>query len=482
MANSMKEAMERAMEGKEKVTAMAKVKKAKPKEEVVIRIPTIHRVETTAEKRETIDRAVEEAQQYIAAIPEHMAELVTRIRGIRGASTEEQTIRSKELKQLEDEVLVHLNSEEELLASAARQAYALVMVSTLPPDKRLVIETIEGRSSRLPGLLQLKILESVEPVGNAKNVVAVRVYGGTYKVNGGRDFALQVAEKLSEGAAKATKVLREQYLVAVAERKAQATISVVEFLAKKPGWAFIDVPDVNGEKFLPGGGLLVESDGETVKAIDACGHFQRIMTEIAEAEVSIPLEALGSERSEFKRRSPEDEFRCRVLHSVLRRGIAEAQKEAARQERIAEFQAQVDCERKELEKMATISAADWLLEDAIGTVVIYFGRSPWVITDRSTKREKPYFEVFFLVERNAEGEVRIVEYPERLESLFGNRFSEFVDPGERFGGLRYPLAAMLRHAYAFEERKADAEVEGARRNDLKIWAEKKRSVQPAEEK
>lgn len=281
-----------------------------------VRIPTIRSIKETT--------AVAERRQYIGDIPVHMAGLVARIRGIQSASPEEQTIRSGELKALEDEVLVHLDSGEKLLADAARQAYAMAMVETLPADKRLVVKTIEGNeNARLPGLLELKILE----LGDDKNAITVMVYRNVYIVNGNREFAIRLAKGLAEGAAHAAKTAHELYHSETEGLKAQVTISVAELLAEKPGRPFLTVSDVrNGDRFLPGGALLAESDGRVVKVSRAIGHFRRIMTEIAEAQVFISVESLSRERFESGGGLSDERFRlCQILHTVLRRGIAEAQ-------------------------------------------------------------------------------------------------------------------------------------------------------------
>jgi len=307
----MKEAFESA--GALKTKTKAKQVSPAPND---VRIPTINKVKETA--------AVAEKRQYIVDIPAHVRGLVNRIRHIQMASLEEQAIYSSELKALEDEVLVHLNSDDELLKSAARQAYALAVVSTLPPDKRAVIETIKGNDNRLPGLLDLKILE---PVGDAKNVFTVKVYGDTYKVGGSRDFAMKLAENLSAGAAHAAKAAHELYHSEAEGLKAQATISVAEMLVKKPGRLFLAVSDLrDGNRFLSGGALLAESDGKAIKVLQARGHFQRTMIEIAEAEIFVFVESLNRERFESGGLSDEIFRLCRILHAILRRGIAEAQK------------------------------------------------------------------------------------------------------------------------------------------------------------
>lgn len=306
----MKEAFENAGVLKTKTVAKAKQISLAPND---VRIPTINKVKETA--------AVAEKRQYIVDIPYHIRGLVNRIRHIQMASLEEQAICSSELKALEDEVLAHLNSGDELLKSAACQAYAIAMVETLPPNKRLVMETIKSNGNRLPGLLGLKILE---PVGDAKNVFTVKIYGDTYKVGGSRDFAAKLAENLSAGVAHAAKIAYEFYHSEVEGLKAQATISVAELLVKKPGRVFMTVSDVkDGSRFLPGGALLAESDGRTVEVVKTVGHFARIMSEIAEAGMFVSIESLSHERPELAKRLPEDAFRrVRILHAVLRRGIA----------------------------------------------------------------------------------------------------------------------------------------------------------------
>jgi len=298
-----------------------KTKKPPAVKVIDIKVPSIKKVQVTA-KKEEIDRVAEDIRRYLAEIPEHMMNLVGRIREIQEAPYEKWILQADELRKLEDEVLSHLNTEKGSLLTAACQAYARAMVATLPADKRAVIETIKGgEKSRLPGLIKIGILE---PTKDPQYDIFVKVYGDSYKVVGGRDFALQIAEKLSDGASCAAKAAHDQYHGIVESLKAQATISVVKLLARKPGKFFLAVPDVKDEdKFLPGGALLAEGDGETVQAVAAIGHFSKVMSEIIEAETFVSVGSLGQERVVLAKRLPEDAFRrIRILHAVLRRGLA----------------------------------------------------------------------------------------------------------------------------------------------------------------
>ena len=294
-------------------------------------------------------------------------------------------------------------------------------------------------------------------------------------MNGRREFANKLAEAITTAATRAADKAREWYQKEISGLKGAATeaMTVADLLAGKPGRVFMTVPGVkNSDRFLPGGDLLAESDGTKVKVPEARGNFQRVMSEIAETGCTIPVSSLGEEKLDLGKRLPEDVFRhCLILHTVLRRGVAEAQKETNRQKRVAKFQAEADAEREMLTVKATVPPLKGLSTNDAGTAPIYLGRKPWVVTDRSTQKETSYFEVFFLFERNTEGKVRIAEYPERLKPLFGDRFSEFTDPGERFEGLKYPLGSMFRTAYAYEKAKADFAAEEARKLALKAFAE-----------
>ncbi|MFH1392997.1 MAG: hypothetical protein ABIG73_01260 [Patescibacteria group bacterium] len=310
----MKEALESP--GKLKTKKVPAVKVAD------ITVPQIRWVQATA-KKEDITKIAANIDHYLKEISGYMADSVRRIREIQSAPYAEWILQVDELKKLEDEVVSHLTADGGPLLTAARQAYASAMVSTLPIDKKVVLETIKGGKSRLPGLIRIGVLEPVEEA--KKYEVTVRVYGEAYKVIGNKEFGMKIADALSSGAAKAAKAGHDKYHGAVAELKTQATITVVELLRRKPGKFFLNVPDLrDGEKFLPGGALLAESDGEDIWGIQAIGHFSRIMGEIAEAEAFVSIASLSQDRLNLAKRLPEDAFRrIRILHAVIRRGLAD---------------------------------------------------------------------------------------------------------------------------------------------------------------
>lgn len=347
-----------------------------------------------------------------------------------------------------------------MLLEAARWAYAKALVANAKSSRWNILAVLEGRKlSELPGLIKLGM--AVEVVDEPeRNKVNAKIYGVTYIFNGRRDEASALAELLKDLATRAATNARKHWGEVTEGIEGQATEDPLQLLREDAAGRFaISVPDDKiDERFLPGGILLVESDGKNVKILQVAGHFQRTMEELRDAGTFVSVSSLSKDRLPF---IPDKElfWRVRILHAVLRRGLAEAEKEAAREKRTADFKAKADAEREALVTKTTVSPLEWLSTDIAGTTLIYLGRKPWVIIDSKTKEETPHFEVFFLVERDTDRKVRILEYPERLKPLFGKRFSEFVTAGERFEGLKYPLGSMLRIAYAYEKARADQAAE-----------------------
>ncbi|MDO8743428.1 MAG: hypothetical protein Q7J30_02680 [Candidatus Azambacteria bacterium] len=297
-----------------------------------LRIPTIKKVEVTADQ-EAIDKAVASARQYIADIFAHMTGLVTRLRVIESVSVEERAIRAKELEELEEEILAHLGAEDKLLGEAARQAYVMATIATLPSDEQAILSAIGGGNSHLPGLLKIGAFSEV--VDGKKNANIVKVFGKTYTVNGGR--AGEVANKLR-------KLIGEAYGKKIEAIKAKATISIDELFNNKPGLVFVNIPDEfvpvpnskDGKKFLGGGALLVKSDGKVVRVAEFVGHLYSLMTKIAAAKVFMPIWKIEDRFVEKPSGMDEEMFYLyKKFHNFLRRGTAKVRevRQAARNEK-----------------------------------------------------------------------------------------------------------------------------------------------------
>lgn len=457
MATDFKTAMD---EGEKAKAGKAEAKTKKLVGVLTMKIPAIKRVESTEVKEEAMAQAVAAAEDYLAKIGSHLVDLISRARHIRSLGDTERALRREELNDLEAEVLTHLASEEKLFADAARWGYIKALLTVSSPSHPTVKEMISGsKFTSLPGLTALGtgtkdeyILE--ELAGEAeKGAVTAKLYGVQYRVRTKKDQARWIAETLARLAGDAAKAAKAHYGKESGGLLDQATVKDFQLLASgTPGRYAVEIPDQrDGDKVQPGGTLLAESDGKSVFVLEAVGHFSRVMREIRNAGTRIMVESLSEEKFKAPQRLGQDEFRLsRILHSVVRSGLAIAAENAAKRERSAKFQAECDKEREAYEAEATASAMDWLKNGAVGTALIYLGRKPWVVERREKDKvnRTPHFEVFFLVERLSDDFVRLVKYPERLKPLFRDHFAEPRDPRERFEGLDYPLGAMLKKAYA----------------------------------
>lgn len=283
--------------------------------------PPIRSVEKTS------DQILEKKREYIANIPEHMTELVTRIRAIRASSPEVRQIRSKEEQAIVSEISLHLGYKDELLRSRATHAYADAIIATLPPEPEMNdIEKVFFGESDLPGLLKLDMATETDKKGEAPTV---KFGGRNFRMNGGQATSRVNALKVA---------IKKAYAAEVAKIKSKAKTTKEELLAEKPGIVFISVPDEfidhpnakDGKQFLGGGALLVRTNGKAVRPAEFLGHFQKIMTEIHEADVFIPVTQLRSDRLSLPEISPKVFRLCRIFHSILRRGL-ETELVAARQ-------------------------------------------------------------------------------------------------------------------------------------------------------
>ena len=267
----------------------------------------------------TSDQVIEKKQTYIANISEYMTEMVTRVRTIRTSSPEVRQICSKEEQEIVAEILRHLGYKDDLLRNRAVHAYADAIIATLPlePEMDDIRKAFFGDND-LPGLLKLDMVTETEKKREAS---IVKVGGRSFQVNGGQ--AARRADALKAA-------VRKACINEVAKIKSKAKTTQEELLAGKPGIVFIDVPDEfvgdpnakEGKRFLGGGALLVKTNGKAIRAAEFFGHFQKIMTEISEADVFIPVVALRSDRLSLPEISPKTFRLCRIFHAILRRGIA----------------------------------------------------------------------------------------------------------------------------------------------------------------
>jgi hypothetical protein len=216
-----------------------------------------------------------------------------------------------------------------------------------------------------------------------------------------------------------------------------------QLLAGKPGRYLIDVPPdppTNGRDYwLGGGSLLVESDGQKIKPVEAAGSIAAAVEEAKKLNVYLLLYTLSPAWTKTK--APVinglDENKGRkvqLLWYLLKRGI-----------RAWEKQKLVEAERQEMAKKADLLPKQFFLEKKTGTCMVEFDG---VWRNPSTP---PIHNLFLLVCRKKEGSgtaIQIVQLPSHLKEFFANcNGTEYPEEDERFNGCAQPLKAVLQAVY-----------------------------------
>jgi hypothetical protein len=228
------------------------------------------------------------------------------------------------------------------------------------------------------------------------------------------------------------------------EITSQATLSIEDFLAGKPGKLAIHVPPerfVQGENgvFWRGGGLLlVESDGETCLPLEASGgpKFEGAIEEAINLGVFLLVSSLQHNRPPSPQRLPDANRRkLQLLWHLLQRGI-----------RAWEEEKKIRAVREELAAKATLTPAEFFLEGKPGVCLVGYD-GIWHTPDEETI---PH--LFFLVERKVESDgemiIRIIEAPDHLQGFFDPEPIGVEYPEEeQFKGIPYPLGAVLKAVY-----------------------------------
>ena len=454
---------------------------ASDKKKISVSVPDL---EDIVSPKEEIAEAIKEAarqKRYFDGIGNKMADWVANLLELYSKNRTERELLAHKIREYEEVFAKHLvpqmhpDPDDGRLPYPiwkARLAYAEAMIASTTTRDSLS-DIIEGSKfyKNLPGLIQLGVMERVGQV--AKAAVIVQIFTETYKLNGSRGEACRLKELLETTADRIKVANRANYAKDKTFKMQYVTIpDSRRIYMGSPGFALIHVPIGH-----LGGDMVVESNGENLKVFVAIGNkeFQEIMQEIADAQISIPISSLREERFVYKKGlSEQDNYYCQVLHNMLRRGKAALDENDVRQSRVKEYQAKADTERTTFKVKANISNYDWLQKSGNGTALIYLGRKPWIV--KKGDQEEKYYEVFFLIERSKNGDIRIPEYPSHLKGLFGDTFADWFSSGERYENTKYPLSAILKTAYAYSKAKA---VEQADHEATRKWVEEdKAKTQP----
>ena len=431
----------------------------------MLKIPGFRKIETS-EERDARAKAQEEAanalRAYAEKVREAMDSYVKQAFACLNGDEFHRAASARELKEIITEIQTHteLNPSDTARETAIR-AFSEALTKHCPNAKWAVTAMIHGFQTETlgsPGLVSLGVIQEIITEEEMPRD-AFRLFGKTYEVN--KNLAPSALRQLLVEKAHASgKAGYENYQESVKNLLDQTTpdYSFEKLMAGESGTlGFIVRDEKHGDRFFAGGALLVRSDGEEIQILDAVGRFQRKMLEIQEANRGLKLYSLKSEN--FRGSGlPDSVFTdLRILHSVLTRGMREANEREERAQEKACFREECKAEREILRKKATVASDRWLLDKEVGIACVSL--KMWVNRIGNSEPEKHFF-VSFLVERNEEEKVRLVETPERLAELFSApELLEFTEPEDRFFKLAQPLGGMLRAAYSYAAKKSEEHLE-----------------------
>jgi len=422
-------------------------------------VPKVAKAGVITAAQKAADRA--EFDSFVDQVNESMSAAVADMWSIREADETTQRLYRARATELDRDVAEML-SYEAPFRLPAQLAYAEALVAGCPT-----------RRDAISWVLDRLVADGFLEVSDA----GVRIYGENYRL--GADVRAEVRaqrgaqsiEALVTKAVELGKVQFEAERVALVTKAGGANqLTSEEVLAGKAGRVLLRVPDKSGSdgRFFKGGYLLVEVIDGKVAVLDAIGGIRKIGSQLAEEGTYLPVSQLVNERLNFgtTRFPPEVFNRLVAIHDMVRRGIVELQREEAEIKKAAEagdrktaYNTQVAAEREALAAKATATSTEFFPEKAVGVAFVDYGKGTFDVKDRETGKVTSWWNVILLVERREDGQIRIVETPERLKGLFPESAFEWTDPGDKFSGLGYPLGPILRTEFA----KATSGTDGFRR-------------------
>lgn len=270
-----------------------------------------------------------------------------------------------------------------------------------------------------------------------------------------RDDARAVIGSLQRLRARGQESKKEEFRTELDQLRSLAgdQLSFDEFRAGKEGFVILDVPDKASPdgRFFTGGPVLVQSSGGRVRIIDAAGPIKRRAISLNDTGASVALDQLWSEKIDFG--GPVRNARDQIgIHEIVRRFILKKEENSRRAEETTKrkeeeatvweqekgrFQEQVSTEEEQLVSKANLNADEFFAGND-GSFVLKF---PKPFTDIRNKRVMWF--VMCLVKRHGDGQIQMLECPERLKEFFGEDVLTPLEPGRRFESIPYPLGYLL---------------------------------------
>ena len=207
----------------------------------------------------------------------------------------------------------------------------------------------------------------------------------------------------------------------------KSTLSVKDFLAGRPGKIALVI---HAEKAMragqtlwrAGGVLLLESDGQRIKPLDATGGIEEGVMEAKNMKVFLLLSSLQRDAPPFiKGLTPEMVKKTQLIWYLTKRGLI----------------------RYRFAAMETVNQEGFFVEGKDGYCFLDF-KGTWQIPNGATVAN-----FFFLIQRKTVTGVKrihIASAPNHLEEFFADCLGEYEE-GQKFEGVPQPLRAVLQAAY-----------------------------------
>jgi len=221
----------------------------------------------------------------------------------------------------------------------------------------------------------------------------------------------------------------------------------------------VDVPaEPSLNNVLPSSRSLVCANirGVMLEVVQATGPCSGLISRIAKNGDILPLEALKEGWIRLEERIPENRFNdLRALLKIMSGVIAE--EEAGRRTLWEKAKTNTTVNRSAF-ILGNVSGSCHLLLTPDMLYPLQRKRVQWAWEwkrETGGKKETLRFSVVsFIVERNETKQMRVAAFSPNIPAEFFASCTEFADPGEKFSGLAYPLAQLMRTFWTIYNQKA----------------------------
>lgn len=277
---------------------------------------------------------------------------------------------------------------------------------------------------------------------------SLRAYGKTYAVAQDSFFGEPEVREVSGVLAallwRVSKEERKSREDKAQELRDQGEITLRKLFGGTPGECAAHIPpglvERNGRSFWSNGGtLLVKSDGERIFPVQAVGAFEEGIQDAVRFRVHL-------RRRDLERNTPpfvdgvtaEEGQKVQLLYHLLWQARrAEEEKE------------KTEAERQEFAAEATVAANEFFSEQKPGTCLVAL-QGDWEVKSRDGKVDRRIPNLFFLItrqEQEGKKRLRIVKVPDHLGDFFAGCMEEYAEGDDKFGGVPWPLKAVLQAAW-----------------------------------